>query len=346
MKTANQIHSIVTQEDVISAYLRFLGRMPELQSVIDDKLCCNTLDELEKQFINSEEYKNILKNYDIYSAENLQHFIDAIDKLGGWGAPATKLVVDRFRFHRDIINENLDPFSDHYVQAQLDFYQTLTGHLPNQEKTEMTPFNIEDHISAANPYAHQQAHLSAMHSSRISLGIKQVGLEQNARVLDLGCGWGFSSELMAFFGLQVLSVDINENFCELVNRRAKLKQIPVIAKQGSFEEIPTKDLFDAVVYYECLHHAIKPWVALERSYEKLKDGGKLLLAGEPINSIWWKNWGLRLDAEFLYVIKKFGWFKSGWTIKFLEECILRAGYKSVEKTYFDEPIGWIITATK
>lgn len=320
--------------------------MPESESVLSQWLNCQGVDDLERQFENSAEHKSLKQNHDIFSSLNLHEFVDAIDAAGGWGAPSTKPLVDRFRFHKDLVNETLDPFSEEYVQEQLCFYKRLTGQLADQKQTELTSFNLQDHLQTANPYASVPAHLAAMHASRISLAIKQSKLELHAKVLDMGCGWGFSSELMTFLGLQVTGVDINPQFCELVNQRAALRKLPVVAHPGSFENIPAQDnFFDGVVYYECLHHAIRPWVALEKSHAKLKTGGKLILAGEPINTMW-KHWGLRLDAESMYVIKKFGWFESGWTLDFLEQCLLKVGYHSIEKVLHEGPIGWVITATK
>jgi 2-polyprenyl-3-methyl-5-hydroxy-6-metoxy-1,4-benzoquinol methylase len=335
----------VTSEIIVDLYLRYLGRMPESNSVIQDKIRFRSIKELEVEFSKSPEYIKLSEKYDIYTIADLHKFIDAIDYLGGWGSPKAKLLIDRFRFHKYQINEELDPFSDEYMQEQLKFYELLTGYLPDQNKTELTKFNIENHIHSANPYAHHSAHIAAMHSSRLSLVINQSCLGINSRVLDMGCGWGFSSELMAYLGLDVVGIDINPLFCDLINRRAAARDLSIIAKQGTFEDIPIKDYFDAVLYYECLHHAIRPWVALQKSYERLNDGGKLLLAGEPVNSMW-KNWGLRLDAESLYVIKKFGWFESGWSMDFIEKCILMVGYKSIEKAFYGNQIGWIITATK
>lgn len=40
-------------------------------------------------------------------------------------------------------------------------------------------------------------------------------------VMDMGCGWGLSSELAAYLGLTVIGVDVNPSFVRLVNERAK-----------------------------------------------------------------------------------------------------------------------------
>ncbi|TIU30913.1 MAG: methyltransferase domain-containing protein, partial [Mesorhizobium sp.] len=117
------------------------------------------------------------------------------------------------------------------------------------------------------------------------------------------------------------------------------------AVQGSFEDIPGDGLYDAVLYYESLHHAIKPWETLSLVHSRLNPGGKLMLAGEPVNDIW-KHWGIRTDPLSIYCIRKFGWFESGWSADFISKCVKRCGF---EVDHFaEEPgsIGWIMIARK
>jgi hypothetical protein len=77
----------------------------------------------------------------------------------------------------------------------------------------------------------------------------------------------------------------------------------------------------------------------------LKPGGKLLLAGEPINDIW-KHWGLRTDPLSVYCIRKFGWFESGWSARFLTACVERCGFKVTHFGAEAGSIGWIMVAEK
>jgi cyclopropane fatty-acyl-phospholipid synthase-like methyltransferase len=179
----------------------------------------------------------------------------------------------------------------------------------------------------------------------VARAIQYSGLQIGDHVLDMGCGWGTSCELMAFCGLEVTGLDINPRFVELVNARAKRIGHKVDAIQGTFEKIPGDGLYDAVLYYESLHHAIKPWETLSLVHSRLKAGGQLMLAGEPVNDIW-KHWGIRTDPLSIYCIRKFGWFESGWSADFISKCVKRCGFE-VEH-FAEEPssIGWIMIARK
>jgi SAM-dependent methyltransferase len=147
-----------------------------------------------------------------------------------------------------------------------------------------------------------------------------------ATVLDLGCGWGLSSEMMAFAGARVTAVDINPPFVELVRRRAARLGLPIEVVESDFDSYDDDRQYDMVLFYECLHHSLRPWVTLDRIGQLVKPGGKIMWAGEPVNQYWWANWGLRLDCDSVYCMRKFGWWESGWSAEFLTRCFARSGF--------------------
>ena len=333
-----------SRDKIKELYQKYLGRLPESEEVIQEKMCLPNIDSLKKSFTESVEYLDKL-NKNIYNANNIQLFVKKIDNNGGITSSKVDQILKDFRFQLDFDDKHIDPFSKEYFDKQMHLYKSITGSDIDQKVTELTSFDFNQHVNAINPYAHQPAHVMGMHSARLSLAFMHSKLSSDDKLLDMGCGWGLSSEIGAYLGLNVLGIDINQKFCELINARAKKNNLRISAKIGTFEEIPTNDLFDGILYYECLHHATKLWEALEASFIKLKKGGKLILAGEPINNIW-KNWGLRTDALSMYCIGKHGWFESGWSMEFLEYCIKKVGYSSINKYYYDGPIGWIVIAEK
>src|SRR5690606_583524 len=117
-----------------------------------------------------------------------------------------------------------------------------------------------------------------------------ANLPSSARILDLGCGWGQTSELMAFCGADVVAADINPLFVELVNRRAKRLSLPIKAVHSNFDSPTFGQDFDLAFFYECLHHAIRPWETIKRVGEAIGPEGKIAFAGEPIQALWWKHW--------------------------------------------------------
>lgn len=245
-----------------------------------------------------------------------------------------------------MVDQTFDPFSDAYLQQQLNLYHEISGRNLDQSKNELTEFNLDDHVRSANSYASVSPARMVVHSVRLSKLTKYAALPDRARVLDLGCGWGLSSEFFAGLGCQVTAVDINEKFVELVRRRSLRLDLNIRAIQSSFDDLNLHEEFDLVVFYESLHHAVSPLQILQKVSNWLTPNGKIAFAGEPIQSIWWKNWGLRLDPLSLYCIRKYGWFESGWSKEFIFAALAKCGLQADYKDDQDGEIGPIVLASR
>ena len=282
----------------------------------------------------------------VIGSDDLDGFVGKTDELGKIGSPPVAAYWSTVTYQPSTaVDETLDPYSDAYTEQQIALYREVSGRSVNQEENELTALDIEAHVAAANPYAHPAPPDVALHMSRIARAIQHSGLASGDHVLDIGCGWGASCELLAFSGLRVTGVDINPAFVELVNRRAARSGLPIYAEQGTFEAIPGSAKFKAVLYYECLHHAVRPWVALRAAFDRLEPGGRVMLVGESLNNDW-KTWGLRVDPLSLYCVRKFGWFESGWSVAFIQDCLERCGLAVERCTDEGGTLGWIIIGRK
>lgn len=256
----------------------------------------------------------------------LNEFIAMCDKMGGIGEAQKDPNIRNITLVYDTkVDVSLDPFCETYYQQQIKLYEEITGRTLNQASGEMYNINVDIHAAAANPYAERNISFIAKHTGAVMCVLMLAGVKPGAKVLDLGCGWGLTTELMAYCGADVCAVDINPLFIELVKKRAAKSSLPIKAEVGNFDTYETTEKYDIIFFYECLHHAIRPWLTLKRLADYLSNGGKILWAGEPVNEKWWPNWGLRLDAESIYVMKKFGWFENGWSECFIKTCMTKAG---------------------
>jgi len=263
----------------------------------------------------------------IFTEDTLDDFVRTSDSLGGAGAPACSAYWAGFSYTPTYpVNQSLDPFSEAYISEQLALHREISGREFNQSENELCPFDMKAHTRAINPYDHPEPSILAMHIERLTRALGKAGSRKGGCMLDMGCGWGLSSEIGAYLGYRVSAVDINPNFVKLVNARAKKSGWPITAVQSEFETYKPEPETDFVLFYECLHHAVRVWEVIKTMADSLSaPRGKLLLAGEPIADTWWMHWGLRLDPLSVYCMRKFGWFESGWSQPFLEECFRRAG---------------------
>lgn len=266
----------------------------------------------------------------IYKQSMLKDFVKKCDELGGIGAPECRKFIKGFEYQAEVkIDFDIDPFSDRYFRQQCALYTEISGREIDQEKFEMTPIPVEHLLDKANPYGSNDASFISKHCRAVLTSIMVANPPAGAKVLDLGAGWGLSSEMIAYTGAHVTAVDINPSFVQLIQKRAERTGLSIVAVESNFDTFYSEQKFDIIFFYECLHHALRPWETLKKISQFLESDGKIVFAGEPINSLWWPNWGMRLDAESIYVMHKFGWFESGWSASFILECFRRAGLDPV-----------------
>jgi 2-polyprenyl-3-methyl-5-hydroxy-6-metoxy-1,4-benzoquinol methylase len=282
-----------------------------------------------------------------FSASDLDHFVRRSDELGGPGMPGCEAFWAGFSYRMgDRPNESLDPFSEAYVQEQLRLYEELSGRSYDAPAHEQTSFELDRHIAASNPYDHPSPAGLALHIQRLSAAMRRAAPSRGQKLLDMGCGWGLSSEVAAYHGLRVSAVDINPTLVSLVNQRAARLNNPITAHLSTFEDYTADTPADLAMFYDCLHHSVRPWLALKNVGRNLTADGKIVLLGEPFYANWWAHWGMRLDALLVYCIRKFGWFESGWSLDFMRQVLSRAGFVSQGFVDADPDMGPIVVARR
>jgi 2-polyprenyl-3-methyl-5-hydroxy-6-metoxy-1,4-benzoquinol methylase len=283
----------------------------------------------------------------LLKTSDLPDFIAKSDQLGGPGHPACELYWQDVEYRPNIVvDQSLDPFSEDYVGQQIALYSEMSDRNLDQLCNEHTTLDVDKHVIAINPYDHGSPSGLALHIERLSRAIRFGAPPRGSKVLDMGCGWGLSSEVLAYCGLAVTAVDVNPDFVELVNRRAARMNHDIVAMHGSFDTFESDQRFAMILFYECFHHALRPWDLLTRMARHLTPTGRIILAGEPINDRWWKHWGLRLDPLSVYCIHKFGWLESGWSVEFLEASFDRAGLTMEIADFWESEVGFTVIGSR
>jgi SAM-dependent methyltransferase len=102
-----------------------------------------------------------------------------------------------------------------------------------------------------------------------------------ARLLDLGCGTGWTSVFFAKRGYEVLGLDIAADMILHARARADSQDLPNLTFQiGDYEEMEFTADFDAVVFFASLHHAVAEGQALRKAFQALKSRG-ICITCEP-----------------------------------------------------------------
>lgn len=150
---------------------------------------------------------------------------------------------------------------------------------------------------------------------------------RGGKILDLGCGPGWTSLFLAKAGYAVAGVDISERMIEIAHERAKQESATVSFFVSDMEEmnLAQKD-FDAVLLFDSLHHCPGYAQVLKQACSHLRTGGHLLLM-EP-------SWLHRFSPHARLATRMYGVTELGFSRFHLAQTLRRAGFSGVVN-YFD-----------
>lgn len=146
------------------------------------------------------------------------------------------------------------------------------------------------------------------------------------RVLDLGCGPGWTSVFLAARGLQVTAADLSPDMLQIAGENAKRHGVELELREADMQA--GFDLgadFDAVLIFDALHHCQDEVAVLRHCYDALRPGGAILLV-EPD---WFHEYGrsARHDRQVFGTTERgMGWSRMTAALK-------KAGFDRAERFY-------------
>jgi len=119
-----------------------------------------------------------------------------------------------------------------------------------------------------------------------------------ARLLDLGCGTGWSSIFFAKRGYEVVGVDICADMIHHARQNREARVLDNLQFQVSdYEELRFDDEFDCAVFFDSLHHAVDEALAIRKTFAALRHGG-ICVASEPGKGHQDAAWSLEAVQRF------------------------------------------------
>ena len=140
-----------------------------------------------------------------------------------------------------------------------------------------------------------------------------------AKLLDVGVGSGWTSELFAMRGYDVLGLDISPDMIELATKRSGNLKFLVC----DYETEPIPGDFDIAVIYDALHHAEDEFSVLLNIYNALSEGG-ILVTIEP-------GAGHSTTPEAREAIRKYGTTEKDMAFFHQKMLMQKAGFGLVEQ---------------
>ena len=146
------------------------------------------------------------------------------------------------------------------------------------------------------------------------------------KVLDLGCGPGWTSVFLAARGLQVVATDLSPDMLAIARENAARHGVQVDFREADMQAgFSVGTDFDSVLIFDALHHCQDETAVLQHCYAALRPGGCILLV-EPD---WFHEFGpsARHDRE------KFGTTERGMGWGRMTRALRAAGFVSAQRIY-------------
>jgi SAM-dependent methyltransferase len=244
-----------------------------------------------------------------------------------------------------------DPFSEEYRLAQLDLYKVIAGvddYVP--AVNEIMAVDVEAKLRQPAPFDAGTTAAAADHLIAYGFIFRMLNLAPGARVIEYGAGQGNLALLLATAGIGVTAIDISPGYVELMQRRAARADLPLEAIVGEFGDAPPDGAqVDAILFYEAFHHASDHAQLIRTLRGRLKPGGRVVFAGEPIIDSpvqpWDGPWGVRLDGVSLWAIRQHHCLELGFASPYFREMLERNGFSVTFHECRETAIGntWVAT---
>jgi SAM-dependent methyltransferase len=130
------------------------------------------------------------------------------------------------------------------------------------------------------------------------------------RVLEIGCGMGLHSELMARAGAEVTAVDISPTSVAATEHRAALKGLPIDVRRMDAVALDFPDRsFDFVWSWGAIHHSSRTGRIVRQMHRVLKPGGEARAMVYNLNGM----------VAYVAIARHYLW--RFWRGKPLDECL-------------------------
>jgi SAM-dependent methyltransferase len=139
------------------------------------------------------------------------------------------------------------------------------------------------------------------------------------KLLDVGVGSGWTSELFAKAGYQVLGLDISGDMIDLAKQRNCSAEFMV----SDYEVGPIPGKFDVAVIYDALHHADNERLVIKNVFDALSDDG-IFVTVEP-------GAGHSKTADSIQAMEKYGTTEKDMPFQHQRMLMMEVGFGRVEQ---------------
>jgi len=152
--------------------------------------------------------------------------------------------------------------SDKQKRAEIDYPLKLSKQLQKWEWTKPFGYVSRTPLKNINFPSH-----NAQRLLDFSIILKLLNLPLHSKILDVGCGGGWISDLLEKMNYKMVGIDISPHMINLAKKR-KTKNVRFIVQDVEFLDL--RENFDGVLIYAALHHMPNKKMVLSNLYKVLK----------------------------------------------------------------------------
>lgn len=258
------------------------------------------------------------------SVDELDAELDRVEQAFRISADAGRRAFSSFYLSapRDLPS---DADSAEYRDAQFALYFKISGRAQYQIENEHSPFDLE--LASHTPFPYQTGSATVVGDQLISQGflLKALPVAPPAEIVEFGPGWGNTTSHLVKTGYRVTAVEVDPKFCELLRRRCAEHANNLSVVQGDMLAFKSETKFDVAIFFESFHHCTDHVQLLRNVRDMLRPEGSILFGAEPVADFP-QPWGVRLDGESLWAMRKYGWLELGFDREYFFRLLRREGF--------------------
>jgi 2-polyprenyl-3-methyl-5-hydroxy-6-metoxy-1,4-benzoquinol methylase len=234
------------------------------------------------------------------------------------------------------LDDARDPFGLEYYDRVVQFWGSISGRADyNPQRDERAPY-VDSAASLLSPafYASGDSRHAGEFLAGIGFILQQLDVRKGDSLLEYGAGEGQIALHVARLGCQVSVIDIEPRYLEGILLQARAIGADISVQEGMFGDgFADGRRFDRILFFEAFHHALDHARVLRQLHDRLKPGGRIVFASEPVilPDGGWTHvvpypWGSRLDGRSVNAMRTHGWCELGFREDYFVELLMRTGY--------------------
>lgn len=165
--------------------------------------------------------------------------------------------------------------------------------------------------------------------------LQAMRIPVRGRILEVGSGPGWITEILLMLGFSVDALEPSSDLIKIAQERCAslyphyrhVGEPTVRFHQSTLESIEFEDeSFDAILFFDVLHHVVDENIAFQKSFRFLRHGGCLGV----VEGAWHPDFK-ELEAALIAEMAKFGTLENPFSVQYLDHLLESNGFIDIER---------------